>query len=372
MDHGHFDGIFVSGVLDKGIPVKAKLSTAIIAWMYLISSAYAGHDGIKIGAIRWDPWYIATDTAERPYLEASLGPSVYQGRSPSCATVTGLNTVRFDKCATQAQIDAEITAAHNAGLDYFAYVWYGSKDPMQTAWRFQQSSVIKDKINWCIIVSYSEFVKQVSESMEELISLLDQTNYQRVIVGRPILYLLRDHTSNMEAVRSSVQALRKAMSMAGRADPYIVLMGQGIKDRLAEEGADAMSDYQYAPPTNAGTHAELALATQARWETLAATGKEIIPTVTTGWDRRPRIERPVPWEKQQAGVGRDNFYVAGQPSEIANDVRAMLKWIKGHPTIDRAHTGLIYSWNEHDEGGSALAPEIGTGSAILAAVAGAL
>ncbi len=65
--------------------MRRFLLAAAVALLALTAPALAAHTGKTIGAIRWDPWYIATDTDERPPVEASLGPSYYQGRAPACA-----------------------------------------------------------------------------------------------------------------------------------------------------------------------------------------------------------------------------------------------------------------------------------------------
>ena len=43
----------------------------------------------------------------------------------------------------------------------------------------------------------------------------------------------------------------------------------------------------------------------------------------------------------------------------------MVNWIAANRTACPAQTGLIYSWDEHDEGGSTLNPSLGGGAAIL-------
>jgi hypothetical protein len=46
----------------------------------------------------------------------------------------------------------------------------------------------------------------------------------------------------------------------------------------------------------------------------------------------------------------------------------MITWIRNNPQSCPAQTGIIYSWDEHDEGGSALNPTLGGGDRILKAV----
>ena len=72
----------------------------------------------------------------------------------------------------------------------------------------------------------------------------------------------------------------------------------------------------------------------------------------TGWDRRPRVEHPVPWEHQQRpGAGIEYHFGMPRPDELAAHLRRALGWIMGQPAARRAPAALIYAWNENDEGG---------------------
>jgi len=92
----------------------------------------------------------------------------------------------------------------------------------------------------------------------------------------------------------------------------------------------------------------------------------------TGWDRRPRVERPVPWEKwQKPGVGVEKFYRAPTPRELATHVRKAVHWLGANRSHAKAQIALIYAWNENDEGGW-LVPTISEGTARIDAVGKAL
>ena len=70
-----------------------------------------------------------------------------------------------------------------------------------------------------------------------------------------------------------------------------------------------------------------------------------------GWDRRPRMEDPVPWEKYQkpgAGIGEVLRHAdsAGTGEQSAMPCAGRCRTINRHP-----QPIIIYAWNEHDEGG---------------------
>ena len=79
-----------------------------------------------------------------------------------------------------------------------------------------------------------------------------------------------------------------------------------------------------------------------------------------GWDRRPRVEHPVPWEAawQKPNVGLDKYYVSPTPTELAGHLGEAFDWIGARAAQCPAQTVIIYAWNEHDEGGW-LCPTLG-------------
>jgi hypothetical protein len=353
------------------------LSAVLAASCFAASDALAMHPGVSVGAIRWDPWYEPKDDGERAVVERTLGPDAFRGRAPSCAMANGRDGVTFQACDTQARMDAEIGAAHQAGLDYWAYCWYGATSPMQEAWRLHQSSSTRRDMNWCLLFSsYHLFETEVGSlaSMHALDAYLAQENYQRVSVAglsRPLVYLL-DNGKGEDGIAQAVAACRTACSAAGRGNPYIVLLGRPSMQAgsIAATGADAVGAYAFGRPADRSPYAALAEAGQAHWASIAAAGQSMVPTAMTGWDRRPRMEHPVPWEASNSpdSLRLTNFYQSGSPAQIASHVAAMLAWIRSNRTACPAQTGLIYSWDEHDEGGSTLNPSVSQGGAILAAV----
>jgi hypothetical protein len=88
-----------------------------------------------------------------------------------------------------------------------------------------------------------------------------------------------------------------------------------------------------------------------------------------GWDRRPRIENPVPWDtrRDDESIETALHYVPPQPGELAALLRDAVTWNEQHPQANPAAAVLIYAWNEFDEGGW-LAPTLSEGDARLRAI----
>jgi len=315
-----------------------------------------------VGAIRWDAWYAPRDPVTEA-VERSLAPPRYHYRLPFFAKVKPDSSVEIDG-GHRETIDREIAYAERAGLDYWAFVWYGPASPMNTALRLYRDSPRHRAVNFCLIATlgqwngrggYHDVVAQQAEYTAD-------PAYQRVLEGRPLFYLafvtpeiVQRDWGVIDAVRDAVGVLRDAVRGKSGATPYVVLMATGAAGagELAKKvGADAVGAYAPHADRRAAPYARLAAEAVEFWDALAAHGLDVVPTVMTGWDRRPRIEHPVPWEPyQQPGIGLDLYYETARPDQIAAHLRNCLRWIDGHPRAAPARVALIYAWNENDEGG---------------------
>ncbi len=327
-----------------------------------------------VGAIRWDAWYIpSAKDSIRSAVEKTLGPARWHGRAPSCAVVTGSNQISLEKCGVQLRIDREISKAHEAGIDYWAYGWYGADHPMQQAWRLHQSSQLGKLVNWSYLIDYRRFVGFISDNLQVLIGNMKLGNYQTVLDGRHLIYLLNTDM-DQSTLAKSISLFRNGCADAGLRNPYIVLMlSSPLRRILDATGADAVSAYEKAGPIPvAGTYAELVTIAETYWETLTKTEQAVVPTAMTGWDTRPRQETPSFATNPRGPNGEEHYYAPGTPQQIAAHIRDMRDWITRHPQSCPAQTGIIYSWDEHDEGGSTLNATLESQDSILDSVGRAL
>jgi hypothetical protein len=142
--------------------------------------------------------------------------------------------------------------------------------------------------------------------------------------------------------------------------------GKQLADAL---GAQAVS--AYVVPGNGGNrspYSDLTRAAREYWEAAAGLGAKVVPTAVTGWDRRPRIERPHPWEPwQKPGEGMERYFEAPTPAQLATHVRETVAWVRDHPAVCEADALIVYAWNEHDEGGW-ICPTLGEGDARVRAL----
>ena len=333
-----------------------------------------------VGAIRWDAWCGNRETACQA-VQKSLGPEHWHYRLPFFSQVISSSQVFIDG-ASQAVVDQEITYANRAGIDYWAFVTYNAESALSLSLKYYLSSSDKQKIRFCSITELIRWgtVQDHSWAITRIIPLMKESTYLKVLDGRPLLYLgfiddqiVAQNWGNLAALRQGVDDFRSAVRAAGAGNPYIVIMdvNPARARSLAQQlGGDAISSYVPGGLNTAqgAPYSALVSATESFWESSKVTGSQVIPIVMSGWDRRPRVENPVPWEpQQQPGVGIQYYYEAPRPSELANHLRHALTWVSSQPASDEANAVLIYAWNENDEGGW-LVPTLSEGTARLDAI----
>lgn len=243
--------------------------------------------------------------------------------------------------AVQSVMDQEIHYAAAAGIDYWAFVYY----PLSAARNLYLSSAYKNDVNWCAILD-GNFTGTFDANLPPLASQFSTPNYQKVLGGRPLVYFL----SGADA--DKVAKLRAKAAELGVANPYVVVMGwtaQGAADLKTTVGADAVSRYATGSMSGA-PYSDLAAAESGLWDQYATAAGQVIPTVSTGWDKRPRYDYPVSWEPDYTGF-KDTWTQQATPAQIASHLGAAVSWTKAHPASTAASTALIYAWNEFDEGG---------------------
>lgn len=284
---------------------------------------------------------------------------------------------------SDAVIKREIAYAHEAGLDYWAFCAYEDESPMSRALKLYLASPARNKVRFCMIGDAGHWRPHNLESEAARFGeLMKRPNYQTVLNGRPLFYILNlaleaneAAWANVGGFRKAVETLRAAARVRKLPEPYCVAMipwPDKAKAFADASGCDAISAYAVqaggkdAPFTNLTSYVE------DYWNRSMDTGAKVVPLAMTGWDRRPRIEKPVFWEHNSGWDKEfDRFYQRSKPEEIGNHVRKAVEWTRNHPTQAEAQAVIIYAWNEHDEGGW-LCPTLGEGDARVKAMAAAL
>jgi len=321
-----------------------------------------------VGAIRWDAWHRIADGPKRvgspvEAMERSLGPGAYNWRLPFFGTVVSENEVRIDGY-NQKIVDQEIEYAKAGGIDYWAFLLYEPEYEMSQGLSLYLSSSRKKDMHFCAIASGNTLgnAEQFKDKSKRVIDLMAQPTYQKVLGNRPLLYIFDVSDGWMAAWGGEANAkrlfdeFRASVTARGLGNPYMVVMdftpSRGSKIAQAI-GAEAISTYATAGNlVGAMPYITLADAAKKFWDDCSLTSSQVVPIVMAGWDRRPRIEHPVPWETyQKPGEGIENYYQSPTPKELASLVKDALQFIDANKSKCPARAAIVYAWNEHDEGG---------------------
>jgi hypothetical protein len=302
-----------------------------------------------VGAIRWDAWTGGPVTLQ---VERSLGPEKYHHRLPWFASVGHGGEVQIDG-SPQAIMDQEIDFAAGSGLDYWAFLIYAESNTMSHALSQYLKSTQRRRVNFCVILHSNLGVPEAEWPKERarLVSLLKEPGYQEVLGGRPLVFEFQARL-NGGFPRQRFAEFRRAAQDAGF-NPYCVFMGwhPGTDfPRAVTNGFDAVS--AYACGSADATFASLCQTVEkSYWQDALRAQVPYVPLVTTGWDKRPRQDHPVSWEKNDAYHQQAVFPSMATPEEIASHLQRSLQFVREHPGVCAANAVIIYAWNEHDEGG---------------------
>lgn len=308
-----------------------------------------------VGAIRWDAWYDGSGGMVEQAVEKALSPAQFHSRAPAFAAVqeSGSLTINGN---SQAEMTLEIQQAYTAGINYWAFDFYGSGSPMDNALSLYLNNPNNALVDFCLIdgAGWGATSTNYQAAIDQRVPLMTRPTYQCVAGGRPLYYLMLPSAANLAwwggdpaNLRPAVDYLRQQVAAKTGANPYIVIMGSPIEAASYAQilGADAISAYAIQGGDHGGSAQTLRNEALAGWNAERATGLPVIPTVMTGWDPSPRVANPVPW-----GSDGTASYAQATPAQIAAQLSAALDWIAAHPQ-DTANTALVYAWNEFDEGG---------------------
>ncbi|MCC7491649.1 MAG: glycoside hydrolase family 99-like domain-containing protein [Fimbriimonadaceae bacterium] len=343
-----------------------------------VAPADAGR--VLVGAIRWDCWYGEGQPVDQ--VESTLGQRKYQWRLPWFAEILGPDAVRLNG-DQQETIDREIALAVEAGLDYWAFVDYGDEGNLTIARRRYQASTVRQGLRYCFVEEGGRLDGRGVAFWPRLVQHFQTADYVKVLGNRPLLFIFGKPN---QLTKADFVSLGDQAVAAGLGRPYLAFMGWWPPNDaaiLAELGFDAWSAYaaggQYAGAML--SYADLtAQVRQRHWELVKQHKLQTITFATTGWDTRPRIERPPTWfpkltpqpdptPPEQQQPLRDA--VNATPEQLTAHVREALAWTRANPETCPAQAMILYAWNENDEGGW-LTPTHGEGDARIRAVAAAL
>lgn len=339
----------------------------------------------SIGAIRWDAWH-GKDGEPGKAVERTLGPEHWHVRLPFCGRATTRKSVEIE-CDSPDAMDQELLYAKQAGIDYWAFVTYPPNDPMSKGLKLYLASRHRESVRFSLIVQSGRLGNRgnYQGELRRLVKLMEERTYKKVANGRPLFFLgfvtenlIEKAWGSRTSFKNALDEFRAMSITAGIGNPYIVILDfdpKRAKSLLDDLGLDAISSYATHAGGEGAPYSDLASHDRQYWDTSRATGASVVPIVMAGWDRRPRVENPVPWESQRprslnSKSEMQKFYAQPKPTELAAHLADAIYWVRKHPDSTPANTVLVYAWNENDEGGW-LVPTLSEGTARVDALGSA-
>lgn len=344
--------------------IRLLLLPSLVAASCLLASALQDSEKSPcVGAIRWDAWY--GNGAVNEAVQTSLEPPKYHFRLPWFAQLTGEKKVRING-DSQEVMDREIAYASRAGLNYWAFLHYWDESPsLGIALKRYLATKSKRGVRYCFVEEGARLDKIGTKAWLALIEHFRSSDYQTVLGGRPLLFV---YMKPQTLVKADWDELKNQTIASGLPPPYLVLMGWNLKEDAKDMialGFDAISAYARGgaySPTQPSYCEQSVLLKKNLWEMWRALNVPCVTLASSGWDTRPRNERPPPWiqglrveplvdptpfPQQKALIDA----VTATPDELAIHLRDALHWTEKNRDINVSNTILIYAWNEHDEGG---------------------
>lgn len=299
-----------------------------------------------IGAIRWDAWYSHDGRPESivTQVENTLSLPEYHFRAPFFAKITEEGKIEMPQY-TQEVFDKEMEYAKEAGLSYFAYLWYDGS--MGAARKLHSTSKYKNDVKLAICLDGNGIGKGTAR--DEIKELLKQDHYMTVLNGRPLMYYYvntNDKKGNMALVESEIKYYRAYCESQNIPAPYTVIMNVNGMEISSIYG-DAVSRYSFSG-TSDMTFNDFISKVHESWAGYQKTAAQYVPSLTFGWHAEPRFKTPVTWM-----TTTENSWVPyPTDEEIYNHIAYALSYMDhpGAKDFTKVNTLILYAWNEHDEG----------------------
>jgi len=301
---------------------------------------------MTIGAIRWDAWFKSENENDPSFqVQRSLSPKRFHFRAPFFSEVR--NEKIFIPKYDQEIFDKEMEYAIDAGIDYFAYVWYGNpgQDGLSLARKLHTTSKYRNKVKMCACFDSNGINKDYVKN--ELPKLFKQDFYKKVFDGRPLVYYF-GLCNDFEGIKKDIEFFTDICEKENIKKPFFAIMDATVEQCLYVKG-DAISHY-CAWGGNGEPFEAMYLRNLERWDSeskqCVENGLQYIPTITSGWNNETRHENPVGWIKGDLSKSYVQYATA---DDVYNEVISAKEFLKNKNIP--INSAIIYAWNEHDEGG---------------------
>lgn len=306
---------------------------------------------ITVGAVNWD-CSLPDETFFGFYSAKSLSPEKFRSSTPYYAIVEGSNKICYHYRSLE-EYEREMQYAIDAGIDYFAYCWYG-ENPKHREYKWQENlyaltyarkmhikSSLKNRIKLCAIIGVG--AKEEELSAEDMIKLAEEMkqDYYQKIDGRPLVYVFDGYKQETSKILSEVCDKR------GTPKPYFVFMCSETSEIKVKKNGVESAVCEYAFPQSAKNYDEFISHLIDDLKTRYKLGINVIPQFSLGWNPSPRIENSVPWCNYE-----DKTYLPQiTKEELLQGAEKFTEYLVENKEHNTTNQILIFAWNEFEEGG---------------------
>lgn len=330
-----------------------------------------------VGAIRWDAYW--GKPGEWQFEDPNYGivtrtttydmsPKQWHYRVPFYGEEINETAITCDG-NTQEAMGAELAYAAEYGIKFWSFCNYplGCKEAhppasecvniqccadnvgLSYAWKQYLAHPNRSLVNFTLLLQPGSWFpasehganETFDEEMARYVSYFKMPEYQTVLDGRPLVFIF-GHAANL----TQVNILRHRCHDAIGVFPYVVSMngqtGPGVIDALASYASAG------GTPQGASFQETIVQKSVQRWEQRKSSGIKVVPTVSVGWDPRPRYSKgptPCPW-----GNVSDAYVTDPTMLELENFTAQGLDWVANNPGAAETGVMMLSAWNEHDEG----------------------
>jgi hypothetical protein len=316
---------------------------------------------VPIGALRWDGWF--EGARDQAVLESPQGAD----RLPYFARHDGTGALRLDGDMEHV-LAADVAYARSIGLDYFIFGYYPDTGSWNRDKRYHLALNralaayirLPDRLGVRFALSLNQSFPEsdLPDMAEAVARFVAHPDHMRTPTGAAPLFVyamddamwLRS-AGTAKAARALFDRLRVVVADRVGIELVIIVQAYDPADawrQAAMLGADMVTSYTTFAPGDGGAVSFSACADHARNRWRLAIDKAIpsLPTVTIGWDSRPRAVFDKPGQKPKRAWCQKPDRAA--LAALFRDALADAPAAAGDVPFNSV---LVYAWNEFTEGG---------------------
>jgi hypothetical protein len=165
------------------------------------------------------------------------------------------------------------------------------------------------------VVHRTDFVTMSGLFVRAALNGFRMMSFFRFLTG--FVNRVADFLIGIKLVESCFILTRSSARQRGLPNPYLVVMTwhvKGARALVTAAGLDAISAYVFQGGDRSTPYQRLTTVIERFWDEQRRTGAKVIPLAMSGWDRRPRVMSPVPWEHFTTPI--DQYYEPPTPGEL--------------------------------------------------------